>query len=303
MLEDNKPSLPKIKVMPGNKQRLIVISGLSGAGKTVALHTLEDSGFYCIDNLPIGLLNEFGHQLSDQDTIPVEEIAVGIDARNPEHMIATFPKSIGLLKNQNLNVELIYIEANDDVLTKRYSETRRKHPLSSNTTSLTEAIEKERRIMEQFSESADLRIDTSLLSMYGLRDLVREQIVNHPSEDLSIQFVSFGYKHGIPRDADFVFDVRCLPNPYWEKDLRLFTGKDRQVIEFLEKQDLIDELYTQLKNFISYWTPYFEANNRSYLCFAIGCTGGQHRSVYLAEKLADCFRNQNKHVIINHREL
>lgn len=290
-------------MMPNNKQRLIVISGLSGAGKTVALHTLEDSGFYCIDNLPIGLLNEFGHQLSDPDTIPGENIAVGIDARNPEHMIATFPKSIELLKKQNLNVELIYIEANDDVLTKRYGETRRKHPLSTNTISLTEAIDKERGIMEQFSEYADLRIDTSLLSMYGLRDLVREQIVNHLSEALSIQFVSFGYKHGLPRDADFVFDVRCLPNPYWEKDLRLFTGKDHQVIDFLEKQDLTIELFTQLKNFISYWTPHFEANNRSYLCFAIGCTGGQHRSVYLAEKLGGYFRKQDKHVIISHREL
>ena len=289
--------------MSKNKQRLIVISGLSGAGKTVALNTLEDSGFYCIDNLPIGLLNEFGHQLTDLETIPAEEIAVGIDARNPEHLIANLPESIELLKQKNLSVELIYIEANDDILTKRYSETRRKHPLSSDTVSLTDAIEKERGIMERFSESADLRIDTSLSSMYGLRDLVREQIVNHPAEALSMQFVSFGYKHGVPKDADFVFDTRCLPNPYWEKDLRLFTGKDKAVIEFLETHDLAKDLYTQLKDFISYWTPHFEASNRSYLCFAIGCTGGQHRSVYIAEKLADYFRQQNKHVIINHRDL
>ncbi len=289
--------------MSKNKQRLIVISGLSGAGKTVALNTLEDSGFYCIDNLPIGLLNEFGHQLTDLETIPAEEIAVGIDARNPEHLIANLPESIELLKQKNLSVELIYIEANDDILTKRYSETRRKHPLSSDTVSLTDAIEKERGIMERFSESADLRIDTSLLSMYGLRDLVREQIVNHPAEALSMQFVSFGYKHGVPKDADFVFDTRCLPNPYWEKDLRLFTGKDKAVIEFLETHDLAKDLYTQLKDFISYWTPHFEASNRSYLCFAIGCTGGQHRSVYIAEKLADYFRQQNKHVIINHRDI
>ncbi len=289
--------------MSKNKQRLIVISGLSGAGKTVALNTLEDSGFYCIDNLPIGLLNEFGHQLTDLETIPAEEIAVGIDARNPEHLIANLPESIELLKQKNLSVELIYIEANDDILTKRYSETRRKHPLSSDAVSLIDAIEKERGIMERFSESADLRIDTSLLSMYGLRDLVREQIVNHPAEALSMQFVSFGYKHGVPKDSDFVFDTRYLPNPYWEKDLRLFTGKDKAVIEFLETHDLAKDLYTQLKDFISYWTPHFEASNRSYLCFAIGCTGGQHRSVYIAEKLADYFRQQNKHVIINHRDI
>jgi len=286
-----------------NKQRLIVISGLSGAGKTVALNTLEDSGFYCIDNLPIGLLNEFGHQLTDMESIPAEEIAVGIDARNPEHLIASLPESIDLLKQHNLPVELIYIEANDDVLTKRYSETRRKHPLSTEAISLTEAIKKEREIMERFSETADLRIDTSLLSMYGLRDLVREQIVNHPTKALSIQFVSFGYKHGVPKDADFVFDTRCLPNPYWEKDLRLFTGKDKPVIEFLENQDLVIALYVQLKDFVSYWTPHFEASNRSYLCFAIGCTGGQHRSVYLAEKLAGYFRQLDKHVIISHRDL
>ena len=157
--------------------------------------------------------------------------------------------------------------------------------------------------MERFSDSAELRIDTSLLSMYDLRDLVREQIVKHTAEALSMQFVSFGYKHGVPRDADFVFDTRCLPNPYWEKDLRLFTGKDKAVIEFLETQDLAKDLYTQLKDFVSYWTPHFEASNRSYLCFAFGCTGGQHRSVYLAEKLADHFRQQNKHVIINHRDI
>ena len=289
--------------MPKNKQRLIVISGLSGAGKTVALNTLEDSGFYCIDNLPIGLLNEFGHQLTDLQTIPAEEIAVGIDARNPEHLIADLPESIESLKQRNLSVELVYIEANDDILTKRYSETRRKHPLSSDTISLTDAIKKERGIMERFSDSAELRIDTSLLSMYGLRDLVRDQIVKHPAEALSMQFVSFGYKHGVPKDADFVFDTRCLPNPYWETDLRLLTGKDKAVIEFLETQDLAKDLYTQLKDFVSYWTPHFEASNRSYLCFAIGCTGGQHRSVYLAEKLADHFQKQNKHVIINHRDI
>jgi UPF0042 nucleotide-binding protein len=286
-----------------NRQRLIVISGLSGAGKTVALNTLEDSGFYCVDNLPIGLLNEFGHQLTDLKTIPAEEIAVGIDARNPEHLIAGLPESIELLKQKKLSVELVYIEANDDILTKRYSETRRKHPLSSETVSLTDAIKKERGIMERFSDSAELRIDTSLLSMYSLRDLVREQIVKHPTEALSMQFVSFGYKHGVPKDADFVFDTRCLPNPYWEKDLRLLTGKDKAVIEFLETQGLAKDLYTQLKDFVSYWAPHFEASNRSYLCFAIGCTGGQHRSVYLAEKLADHFRQQNKHVIINHRDI
>jgi UPF0042 nucleotide-binding protein len=289
--------------MPKKKQRLIVISGLSGAGKTVALHTLEDSGFYCIDNLPLGLLHEFGNQLSSLGNNQAEEISICIDARNPEHLISNLPESIALLKQKNLSIELIYIEANDNVLSERYSETRRKHPLSSDSVSLIEAIKKERRITENLSESADLRIDTSQLSMYGLRDLVRDQIVARPIETLSMQFVSFGYKRGIPRNADFVFDARCLPNPYWEKDLRLFTGKDRPVIDFFEKQDLAKDLFTQLKDFISYWTPHFEASNSSYLCFAIGCTGGQHRSVYLVEKLASYFSKQNKHIIINHRDI
>ncbi len=289
--------------MTTSKQRLIIVSGLSGAGKTVALHTLEDSGFYCIDNLPIGLLNEFGKQLSDPATNPAEGIAVGIDARNPEHLISTLPELIDQLKQQNLAVELIYIEANNDILTERYSETRRKHPLSSDAVPLTEAINKDRSIMDQFSEFADLRIDTSLLSMYGLCDLIREKIVNRPIEKLSMQFMSFGYKYGIPRDADFVFDARCLPNPYWEKNLRLYTGKDQPVIDFLDQQDLAKSLFTQLKEFILFWTPHFETGKRSYLCFAIGCTGGQHRSVYLVEKLADTFKRLHKHVIINHRDI
>lgn len=289
--------------MPDKKQRLIIVSGLSGGGKTVALHTLEDSGFYCIDNLPIGLLNEFGKQLSDPTGNPVEAIAVGIDARNPEHLISTLPELINQLKQQNLAVELIYLEANDDVLTERYSETRRKHPLSSDSVSLAEAINKDRRIMDQFSEYADLRIDTSLLSMYGLCDLVREKIVKRPVKALSMQFVSFGYKYGVPRDADFVFDARCLPNPYWEKNLRLYTGKDKPVVDFLDQQDLAQALFSQLKEFILYWTPHFETGKRSYLSFAIGCTGGQHRSVYMAEKLADCFKQLGKHVILNHRDI
>ncbi len=291
-------------MMPNNKQRLIIIGGISGVGKTVALHTLEDFGFYCIDNLPICLLNEFGHQLTDPKTLPAEKIAVGIDARNPAHLLASLPGSIALLKKRHLSVKLIYIKASNDILTKRYSETGRKHPLSSDTASLTRAMDKERKVMERFSEIADLRIDTSQLSMYGLRDLMRQQIIDHATETLSLQFVSFGYKHSIPGDADFVFDLRCLSNLYWKEYLRLFTDKDQPIIDFLEKQEPVAEFHAQLKDFISCWTPHFIASNRSYLGFAMGCTGGQHRSVYLAEKLADYFRTQDKqHIIVSHREL
>lgn len=283
-------------------RRLIIVSGLSGAGKTIALNTLEDLGFYCIDNLPISLLNEFARQISDS-SIQTAEIAIGIDARNPERDIVDLPGVITALKKQGLIIDLVFIEANDDVLTNRFSETRRKHPLSSKSVSLATAIKKERQIMEDLSEHADIRIDTSYTMMHELRDLVRKRIAKRSLSSLSIQFTSFGYKHGIPRDADFVFDVRCLPNPYWEKDLRGLSGNDKPVIEFLAKQGQVSEMTEQIKKFLAYWIPQFEADNRSYLCVAVGCTGGHHRSVYIIEQLAEFFRSQGKPVIISHRDI
>ncbi len=287
---------------PGSR-RLIIISGLSGAGKTIALNTLEDLGFYCIDNLPINLLNVFARQISDSNIHTANDIAIGIDARNPERDIVDLPALIGGLKGQGLTIDLIFIEANDDVLTNRFSETRRKHPLSSNSVSLANAIKKERQIMEDLSEHADIRIDTSYTLMHELRDLVRKRIAKRPLSSLSIQFTSFGYKHGIPRDADFVFDSRCLPNPYWQKDLRGLSGNDKPVIDFLSKQEQVSEMVKQIKQFLGYWIPQFEADNRSYLCVAVGCTGGHHRSVYIVEQLAEYFRGQGKPVIVSHRDI
>lgn len=287
---------------PGDR-RLIIVSGLSGAGKTVALNTLEDLGFYCIDNLPISLLREFVRQVSGS-TIQIKyEIAIGIDARSPERDIVDLPAQIALLKEQELDIELIFIEASDDVLTRRFSETRRKHPLSSDTVSLSDAIRKERRIMEDLLEHADMRIDTSHTLMHELRDLVRKRIANRPIPSLSIQFTSFGYKHGIPRDSDFVFDARCLPNPHWNPEFRGLTGRDRPVVEFLDRQDQVAEMVDQIRVFLDRWIPEYEAGNRSYLCVAVGCTGGHHRSVYIIEKLSDYFRSQGKHVIVNHRDI
>jgi UPF0042 nucleotide-binding protein len=284
-------------------RRLIIVSGLSGAGKTVVLNSLEDLGFYCIDNLPISLLSAFAEQISDPKTEIADNIAIGIDARNPKIDIINLPNAVTALKNKGLAIDVTYMEANDDVLTKRFSETRRKHPLSSNSTPLMNAIKNERQIMEGLSECADMRIDTSHTLMHELRDIVRERIAKRSISSLSIQFISFGYKHGIPRDADFVFDVRCLPNPYWEKHLRGLSGKDQPVIKFLSKQKLVSDMLEQLQKFMEYWIPQFEADNRSYLCIAIGCTGGHHRSVYLAEALAQYFKNLDKHVIVNHRDI
>jgi len=284
-------------------RRLIIISGLSGAGKTVALNSLEDLDFYCIDNLPISLLNEVSKQISNPSSKFSNKFAIGVDARNPEQDIDNLPSTIAALKEQGIKVDLAYIEANDDVLINRFSETRRKHPLSSDEITLAEAIALERQIMEKFSVIADMRIDTSLTLMHQLRDIVRERIAELPLSSLSIQFTSFGYKHGVPRDADFVFDVRCLPNPYWEKHLRSLSGKDQPVIGFLSKQKLVIDMIKELQDFLERWIPKFEADNRSYLCVAIGCTGGHHRSVYIAEILTKHFLQLNKHVKVNHRDI
>jgi len=285
------------------QQRLIIISGLSGGGKSVALNTLEDLGFYCIDNLPVSLLEAFASQIVDGTLRVSGGIAIGIDARNPESDITLLPELIASLKEKNLEIELVFIEADDDALTKRFSETRRKHPLSSDTVSLTTAIRRERSIMEELSVLADMRIDTSNTLLHELRDQVRQRIAMRPLSSLSIQFVSFGFKHGIPPDADFVFDVRCLPNPHWKKNLRPHSGKDDPVIKFLKRHKPVSDMIDDIRNFLDRWIPVFEADNRSYLSVAVGCTGGRHRSVYITEQLAGHFRSQNKHVIINHRDI
>ena len=289
--------------MKPRPRHLLIISGLSGAGKTIALNTLEDLGLYCIDNLPVSLLNEFARQISDGSIQATPEIAIGIDARSAESDIKKLPGIINRLKKKNLKIDLVFIDASDDVLTRRFSETRRKHPLSSKTLALSGAIKKERRIMDDLSAQADIRIDTSHTLMHELRDMVRKSIANLPIAALSLQFVSFGYKHGSPRDADFVFDARCLPNPYWKNNLRNLTGKDTAVIKFLGKQKLVAEMIEHIKKFLSFWIPKFEADNRSYLCVAVGCTGGHHRSVYITERLAEYFREQGKHVITIHRDI
>lgn len=289
--------------MKARQRKLLIISGLSGAGKTIALNTLEDLGLYCIDNLPISLLNEFIRQIHDGSIQATPEIAIGIDARSTGSEIKKLPGIISRLKKKKLKIDLVFIDANNEVLTRRFSETRRKHPLSSKTLALAGAIKKERRIMDELSAQADIRIDTSHTLMHELRDIVRKRIANRPVAALSLQFISFGYKHGVPGDADFVFDSRCLPNPYWKQSLRNLAGKDKAVIKFLGKQKLVTELIEDIKSFLSSWIPRFEADNRSYLCIAVGCTGGHHRSVYITERLAEHFRKQGKHVITIHRDI
>ena len=284
-------------------RRLIIVSGISGAGKTVVLNTLEDLSFYTIDNLPVSLLGSLIEQFSEEDTNLAKHIAIGIDARNSLDDFSILPETIKTLRNKDIPAELVFIEANDDVLTKRFSETRRKHPLSSDTVSLTDAIKQERQVIGTLAEASDLRIDTSYMQLHELRDIVRQRIDQRKKARLSLQFMSFGFKNGIPKDADFVFDLRCLPNPYWNRDLRKYSGQDQPVIDFLSKQDNAIEMLNDLEQFLSRWIPHFEADNRSYLSIAFGCTGGHHRSVFIVEQLATKFNNSDKQVIIRHRDL
>lgn len=285
------------------RRRLIIVSGLSGAGKSQALNTLEDLNFFCIDNLPISLFNQLIILLIEaNENFPVN-VAVGIDARSPEQDLSTLPDSITALRNKGVATELVFMEAGKSVLTTRFGETRRKHPLSTQELSLTDAIDRERQVLGFLSDMADLRIDTSHTSIHELRDIVRERLARRPAGSLSLQFISFGYKHGVPRDADFLFDVRCLPNPYWQKDLRDLTGKDAQVRAFLTAAPAVAEMNNNIQTFLEKWLPLFEAENRSYLCVAIGCTGGRHRSVYMVEELSKYFRNMDKYVVTRHRDL
>jgi RNase adapter protein RapZ len=289
--------------MNENDRRLIIVSGLSGAGKTVVLNTLEDLSYFTIDNLPISLLNELIVQFSKPDSNLANQIAIGIDARNNQADLSRLPETIMSLLDKHIPTELIYIEANDDILTKRFSETRRKHPLSSDSISLVDAIHQERNITSALVEAADLRVDTSQMQLNELRNIVRERIAHRDKAVLSLQIISFGYKNGIPKDSDFVFDLRCLPNPYWKKHLRQYTGMDQPIIDFLSKQNSVKQMLKDLGSFLDRWIPQFEADNRSYLSIAFGCTGGHHRSVFIAEQLAAEFRELGKQVIIRHRDI
>jgi len=282
--------------------RLVIISGLSGSGKSVALHTLEDTGFYCIDNLPIALLSEFGRHIKTVDAGGSDRYAVGIDARNQRSALARFPEIVDELEALGISCETLFLQTEADTLIKRFSETRRRHPLSDDQMPLSEAIAEEQRLLAPILERADLIIDTTLTTVHQLRELVRERMVRAPYS-LSLLFESFGHKHGVPSDADFVFDVRCLPNPHWEPELRPLTGRHERVVAYLEEQESVKRYVEQLTGFLETWIPAFERENRSYLTVAIGCTGGQHRSVYVAERLAARFREERDHVSIRHREL
>ncbi len=283
--------------------RLIIVSGLSGSGKTVALHVLEDLGYYCIDNLPARLLKAVVEEVSSGPGEVGRGIAVGIDARNRRSDLESLPRLIEEFRRHNIRTEVLFVLADESILLKRYSETRRPHPLSGEAAELRAAIMAERDVLAEVINSADLIIDTSRTSVYELADIIRERVDGRPAASLSVLVESFGFKNGIPADADFVFDMRCLPNPYWDLNLRHQTGLNDRVIEFLDGQETVTAMHGDILAFLERWIPRYRSSNRGFLTIAIGCTGGQHRSVYMAEKLAASLRESHGHISTRHREL
>jgi UPF0042 nucleotide-binding protein len=279
--------------------RLAIISGRSGSGKTIALHALEDLGFYCIDNLPLFFLPELEKEIGHIHPL----VAVSLDARNIPHDTTHLRNLVQDLHDRGKSCEILYLDAHENVLLQRFSETRRKHPLTDNITSLREAIRKEHEMLTPIANLADLTIDTSPLSRQELHNLIRDRIAHHDGSQIQLLLKSFGFKHGLPPDADFVFDVRCLPNPYWQVELRTLTGLDADVIRYLEAIPEVQDLLKNICSFLETWIPHFEADNRSYITIAIGCTGGQHRSVYMVESIAKKISHQITNTQTRHREL
>ncbi|MCX7179516.1 MAG: RNase adapter RapZ [Proteobacteria bacterium] len=284
--------------------QLILISGLSGSGKSIALNVLEDAGYYCVDNLPAALLQQLVQQLSDEG---YGFVGVAVDMRGGAS-IAGLPAQLRDLSKQGIDSRFIFLDARDDVLIQRFSETRRRHPLAEQNPTLAEAIVREREGLETIA-SLGHHIDTSNLRPNSLRGFVKDFVTLHtqaPGTALILLFESFGYKHGLPLDADLVFDVRCLPNPHYDPELRALTGRDAAVVEFLQAQAEVVRMQEDIRRFIADWLPAYVRDSRAYLSVAVGCTGGQHRSVYLVEYLANHFRDLTSsatQVLVRHRAL
>jgi UPF0042 nucleotide-binding protein len=283
--------------------RLVVVSGLSGSGKSVALNMLEDLGWFCVDNIPAGLLQNLVSHTLQADTPVYGRLAVGLDARNRPGDLEAVPEQVADFRRSGIRCEEIYLHADDEELLRRFAETRRRHPLLREGVSLAEAISAERVLLHTLADSADLVLDTTTLSVHALRELVRQRVEERRIGRLSILFESFAYKNGVPGDADFVFDARTLPNPFWEPALKPLTGRDPKVIEFLAASEAVSSLIDDIARFLEARIPEFERNNRGYLTVAIGCTGGQHRSVYLVERLAERFTHLHSQVLARHTAL
>ncbi|HEY1135977.1 MAG TPA: RNase adapter RapZ [Xanthomonadaceae bacterium] len=283
--------------------KLIIVSGMSGSGKSIALHTFEDLDFYCVDNLPAELLPEFVRSATGKNDLP-PKLAVGIDVRSRNTDLSTLPSLLSKAGELGLDPKLVFFDASDDVLIKRYAETRRRHPLSHLGLTLHDAIALERRMLKPLRALADISIDTSETNVHQMRRRVIAELDLSAERPVSLLFESFAYRRGVPADADFVFDARCLPNPHWDARLRPLSGRDKGVREYLDAQTEVGEYVAQVTAFLDTWMPRIQADTRSYITVAFGCTGGKHRSVYLAETLAAHARDKGwREVATYHREL
>ena len=281
--------------------KLIIISGRSGSGKSTALKSLEDAGYNCIDNFPVNLLQSLIHNALRDPVQKTSNMAVCIDARNQE--LERFPEILLSLDRMDVDCQVVYLDASSPTLVKRFSETRRRHPLTDLNTDLRQAIDAEMEVLESIADLADLTMDTTHVSEVELRDLITSRILAQTSSRICLLFRSFGFKYGVPVDADMVFDLRCLPNPHWIEELRPLTGLDQAVASYLENEALVNGMFDDIGGYLAKWIPQFEANARVYMTVAIGCTGGQHRSVYMAARLGQHFGLNMDSVLVRHREL
>ncbi|MDP3859320.1 MAG: RNase adapter RapZ [Stagnimonas sp.] len=285
------------------RMKLTIVSGLSGAGKSVALRQYEDLGWFCIDNIPLGLIEPLLVYALRSGDARYNRVAIGVDARAAPSEIEGFSRSIEELRLRDIDTDVLFLQCDDQILLKRYTETRRKHPLSDGETSLVDALQRERELLKPVSHAADLILDTSAFNLHQLREAIHQRLPEGRNGRMSVLFLSFGFKNGAPDGADFLFDARCLPNPHWELALRPLTGRDGAVARWLERHTDVINFQRDIRLFLESWLPRFQDQDRAYVTVAIGCTGGQHRSVYLIEMLGRFFRERFDQVIVKHRDL
>ena len=281
--------------------KLFIISGRSGSGKSTVLQALEDNAYQCIDNLPATLLHNLVEENLEREGAASIQLAVCIDARSQS--LHTFPDILKGLPLAKKDLRVVYLDAQSPTLVKRFSETRRRHPLTSEKIDLRQAIDVEAQLLATIADLADLTIDTTQLTSQQLNTQFVDRVLDHGSQNINLLFRSFGFKYGVPVDADFVFDLRCLPNPHWDEKLRSLSGLDQPVQDYLRKQSMVNEMFDDIIHMLARWVPRFEANSRVYMTVAIGCTGGQHRSVYMAQRLAEHLGQDYDNVLVRHREL